>query len=360
MEERSPLQIQELLDQCIEFLCDSPTDLKACALVSRSWTSAAQAQLFSQISTRSPWSTDPWCRLQQILQTPHLIRHIHQLHLNWRELSIETFSAICEFPFTHLHSVYIRHLSPVPPSVGIAMKELLSRPTLRRITITAYFQESSNFRQIWDLCSPNIRHLEFYCSLGSFDSSGPLPHRGCTRRTLESLRIGTVRDIDTWLMDDQCPFDISCLKVFSIYGSDGVIRWQQFSSSLRTIEVLDFHLWAVPVLDLSAFPNLMLVRMELGTASRLQGVLDTLSTIPRASRIRTIVICSRDLPDGCCDLLDNKLVALPVNPLPALELEDSTERGPSIVQYFPRMSSRSLVRHVVDHDNWFQDFKGIQ
>ncbi|KAJ7144158.1 hypothetical protein C8R44DRAFT_759548 [Mycena epipterygia] len=50
MEPINPLDIQELLDQGIVLLHNSAPDLKACALVSRSWAGAAQRHLFRTIS----------------------------------------------------------------------------------------------------------------------------------------------------------------------------------------------------------------------------------------------------------------------------------------------------------------------
>ncbi|KAJ7087430.1 hypothetical protein C8R44DRAFT_30651 [Mycena epipterygia] len=45
----SPLALQELIDYCIDFLFASAANLKACALVSRSWTQPAQMHLFNLI-----------------------------------------------------------------------------------------------------------------------------------------------------------------------------------------------------------------------------------------------------------------------------------------------------------------------
>ncbi|KAJ7487032.1 hypothetical protein FB451DRAFT_1535411 [Mycena latifolia] len=41
----NPLRIQELIDECITFLRHSFRDLKACALVSRSWTSTTRRHI---------------------------------------------------------------------------------------------------------------------------------------------------------------------------------------------------------------------------------------------------------------------------------------------------------------------------
>ncbi|KAJ6617669.1 hypothetical protein B0H10DRAFT_1298638 [Mycena sp. CBHHK59/15] len=52
----SVLAVQELLDQIINHLSESPKDLRACALVSKAWVSRAQHHIFSVITlTRNGW-----------------------------------------------------------------------------------------------------------------------------------------------------------------------------------------------------------------------------------------------------------------------------------------------------------------
>ncbi|KAJ7433985.1 hypothetical protein FB451DRAFT_304984 [Mycena latifolia] len=365
MEERlNPFRIQELVDQCIEFLHDSPRDLRACALVSRSCASAAQAHIFRQISIRSTALDDLWPRLQRTLHiSPHLVRHIHRLQLDSEALSIETFSAVCEFPFTHLRYACIYHTNSDLP-VGLALQQLLSLPTLRRVEIVATFPQPSTFRQIWDRCSPSIKHLELSCAVYPPEAVQSIAHPRSRSIAFESLKIGPIKYLSNWLLDDLCPLNLSRLRVLSIVPAHGAeFWWLKFAPTFQTLEVLDFTSWSASAgaLDLSALPNLVLIRMGgMGGAAGqgLQTALVILSTIANPTRIRKIIIWHSWLDRGSCEQLDSKLVSLPVQHLPTLELEMALIGGglkiSNLEQSFPRLASRNLLSYIDGHDNWFE------
>ncbi|KAJ7486769.1 hypothetical protein FB451DRAFT_1228006 [Mycena latifolia] len=184
-EAANPLGIQELLEQCIEPLWDSPSDLKPCALVSRRWTSAAQVHISREVSITNWLLLHAWFRLQKILRTsPHLIRHIHRLRLHSRSqvLFLENASEICNFPFTHLHYVSIDHPTAMPLSVALAIQQLFSLPTLRSMRLTASFAGHSTFLQLWACPLPTVKHLELYCFPNSPDHEPlglPAPNASC-------------------------------------------------------------------------------------------------------------------------------------------------------------------------------------
>ncbi|KAJ7746426.1 hypothetical protein B0H14DRAFT_3605951 [Mycena olivaceomarginata] len=93
----SPLGISELLNQCIGLLHESPSDLAACALVSRSWVPAAQSRIFKSLSITAPstaQNTRLWSRCQATLRgSPHLIRYIHSLSVSSTSMLYDTFAA---------------------------------------------------------------------------------------------------------------------------------------------------------------------------------------------------------------------------------------------------------------------------
>ncbi|KAJ7478453.1 hypothetical protein FB451DRAFT_1557106 [Mycena latifolia] len=369
----NPLRIQELLDQCIDFLRDSPTDLKACAMVARSWSFAAQVHIFGQIYLGIGLirSDDPWNRLHDALRlSPHLIRHIRRLTLDSGSLTPEAFSTVCEFSFTHLRSVSIydreAHLT-----AGLAIQQLLSLPTLTHVKIVVFFRTPSSFLQIWESCSPIISHLVLHCHPFSLEAGRPIPPSHTRPITLNTLKVGPQAFIHDWLRDDLCPLDVSRLRGLSlVYGQHELFRWQRFAPALRTIEVLDFCPKGFPeIMDFSALPNLIIVRVGgIGhiTGLGLQQSLDVFSTIRSPTRIRKIIIWNARLNHRFCEQLDSKLVSLQVQPLPTLELEmaliegDITSAsGPS--QFFPRMASRNLLAHHGDDQwyDWFENFVGM-
>ncbi|KAJ7121489.1 hypothetical protein C8R44DRAFT_166420 [Mycena epipterygia] len=124
METTSPLDIQELVDKCTEFLRDSRPDLMACSLVSRSWAHAAQRHLFWNVSIEEQEESQIpllWARLQETLHaSPHLIRHIHRLRIHIHCLPTDALSIIDNFSFTNLTHVVIRGgLVPIPSVLAI-------------------------------------------------------------------------------------------------------------------------------------------------------------------------------------------------------------------------------------------------
>ncbi|KAJ7429724.1 hypothetical protein FB451DRAFT_1382994 [Mycena latifolia] len=364
----NPLLIPELADHCIEFLHDSPSALKACALVARSWTYAAQVHLFSVLCIRPTSSRRRWTRLRQILRSsPRFIRHIRQLRLDSQALSTETFSEICEFAFTHLEYACIRHPTSVQLVMGVAVRQLFRLPTLTRVKLVANFTEPSSFLQMWEYCCPSIRHVDLFCFDDSLDPVRPVPDRPCTAIMLESLNIRSITYLYNWFGHDLCPFNLSRLKVLSMSPREEyeeIVGLQIFAPALRTIEVLNFSLRASdPGLDLAALPNLVLLRMGGITRTRMERAVDTLSTIAPPSRVRKIVLHSSSLDEECCGQLEAALTSLPLDPLPTLEMEmDSIRGGPSadnLDQYFPRLSSMNLLRPVDGYHDWFENFGGI-
>ncbi|KAJ7442041.1 hypothetical protein FB451DRAFT_1298156 [Mycena latifolia] len=338
----SPLRIKELIEQCIEFLCDSPADLKACALVSRSWTSAAQGHLFKEIAIRGLFSAVSWPR-----GSPYLIRHIRCLQLNTQGLPQESFSAICNLPFTHLRQVTIYHTSSTNP-FGLAIQQLLSLPSLTRVKLVAHFITPSRFLQIWERVSPSIRHLKLYCYRhpSSPRTPRPIPDSRSAPVALESLELPSLEYINDWLLHDLCPLDVSRLRFLSIASShEPLLRSAKFAAAFRTLEVLDLSLGkSDAMVDISTLPNLSVLRL---CAMHAPMLLNTVSTIPASSRIRHIFIWRSSLDRQWCDALDSKIISLPVERLPTLELcIDSILGGPTIdnlEQYFPQLASRNLV-----------------
>ncbi|KAJ7478546.1 hypothetical protein FB451DRAFT_185211 [Mycena latifolia] len=361
----SPLRIEELIEQCIEFLCDSPADLKACALVSRSWTSAAQGHLFKEIAIGGLFSAVSWPQLQQILRgSPYLIRHIRCLQLDTQGLPQESFSAICNLPFTHLRQVTIYHTSSTNP-FGLAIQQLLSLPSLTRAKLVAHFITPSRFLQIWERVSPSIRHLKLYCYRhpSSPRTPRPIPDSRSAPVALESLELPSLEYINDWLLHDLCPLDVSRLRFLSIASfHEPLLRSAKFAAAFRTLEVLDLSLGkSDAMVDISTLPNLSVLRL---CAMHAPMLLNTVSTIPASSRIRHIFIWRSSFDRQWCDALDSKIISLPVERLPTLELGiDSILGGPTIdnlEQYFPQLASRNLLRHSTASSNtWFEDLSGM-
>ncbi|KAJ7697203.1 hypothetical protein B0H17DRAFT_1265722 [Mycena rosella] len=201
--DQSPFSVQELLDHSIGCLHDSTSDLRACALVSRSCCAAVERR---------------WSSLREILHASHhLTRHIRRLSLAQYAVAPETFLEICNFPFTHLEAVAIDVLGSLSLPQGKAIRQLFSFPTLNCVLLSCDGAECSDYMHIWGLCLPNIRSLELTGDISSSGTSFPPPisHHPSSSIHLESLRI---RDLD----------------------NIGAVRWAKIAPALPNIEVLEF------------------------------------------------------------------------------------------------------------------------
>ncbi|KAJ6534277.1 hypothetical protein B0H19DRAFT_1185672 [Mycena capillaripes] len=252
MDHPNPLDVGELIAQCIDHLGDSSQDLKACALVSRRWVYAAQSQLFKAVTVSithvdyvAPGGASAgaiyWARfLGTLRRSSHLTRHIQTLNLmgNGDPAVIPALSQICNFPFTHLENVFIFVTGYLTFPHAVAFQPLLSVPTLRRVKSFFTFKQISNFVQIWDGCAPGVRHVELFFEAGASSQQSSQAPPPPAHIVLESLRMTSEGMTDYRMTHNLRLFDLSRLRVLSIHRRTE-FPWQHCSQTLQGIEALD-------------------------------------------------------------------------------------------------------------------------
>ncbi|KAJ6534195.1 hypothetical protein B0H19DRAFT_1185498 [Mycena capillaripes] len=351
----NPLTVQELVDHCVDFLRDSNSDLKACALVSRSWVHPAQSHLFRK-SSRSMTQTS-WARFLETLEaSTHLIPHVRHLHINLHRnrVSIPALSQICSFPFTHIDSVDIVVYRFSEPT-AMSLQKLLGLPTLRRAKVHCV-DLSPEFALLWGQSS--VRDVMLTC-LGGTDEASTQPLQGAPIAP-ESLWLAEGgATLALRIMRNPSPFDLSHLKVLKINSRYSDFPWQSFAQVVPTIETL--HCVAsnplAPV-HLSMFPRLSHLRVRLENTSKSPILLNLLAGVTRSTRLRTITLSITSFvihgipasevtpPVEVYDQIDVVLSTLPMDDLPSLELEQDPAEYDQIIPYFPRMSSKNLIRRI--------------
>ncbi|KAJ6533716.1 hypothetical protein B0H19DRAFT_1383655 [Mycena capillaripes] len=355
---RTPFNVPELVDQCINFLGGSKCALQACALVSRSWVYPAQTLLFREFRLTVRGSTTKvWARLRASLKSsPHLIRHVRSLDLELGETEIATLGQICNFQFTHLDRICVVHLGYLALQSAQALQQLLGRPTLRRVELRCMFLDPAHFMQIWSDCSPSIRHVDMRC-LSVRPHFSIVPYPGTPIR-LESLHMGSEGSLDSRLLQESRLFDPSHLTTLS-FDSKINVNWQELTPHVRTVKTLIFEATDPRApLDLSLLPSLTVMRIYIPSArSRmlsLQTLHETLSGLPPSSDIHKIVIVPEVAKPGStiCEQIDRILSTLPVDPLPMVELEMRRKHYDSVVSYFPRLTSKNLLHRVDCLSEW--------
>ncbi|KAJ7495533.1 hypothetical protein FB451DRAFT_1164260 [Mycena latifolia] len=347
----NPLCLPELVDQCLDFLPDSSPDLPACALVSRAWTGAAQRRLFETLSFFLKDQEHMWDAMQNMFRSsPHLIRYVRIIDINADRLSIETLSAVCNISFSHLAHVSLFYISVLSLTMALAFQRLLSLPTLRYVSVNSIFTDPVMFFKMWDGCSAGIRHLELSCSPSDYVLT-EFYHPPDSPIFLESLR--TPGESAAWLTHAACPFDVSRLKLLSIFSH---------------IE-FDWARLALHPFNLSSLPILNFLRISVPVpVVQLPVVISTLSTIPPANQIRKVVLCFKPnvlaeklTGSGTLGQLDSTLSNV-LNPeICTVDFEMDAHAYTRGAPYFPRLRTDNMLRRIEPNIRWFEtlgEFRG--
>ncbi|KAJ7617054.1 hypothetical protein FB45DRAFT_1034359 [Roridomyces roridus] len=360
----SPMQVQELVDHCLIFL-DSP-NLRACALVTRAWAANAQAHLFRRVSFRMPTAMTNEQRWYHLHSAPHLMRHVQYLEVVSESLPPAVFDAICRSPLLRPQHASIdlggRALASL---AATALQEFVSQPTLRRLKFRCNFADPALFLLIWARCSPAIRHLDLAATDLVAQASGtpalPLepipPHAKRTRLTTLAITASS-HGVNDWLFHELSPFDCTSLKALSILGHPQLTGWvdTSFPPTIRNIEIFDFVAWGVPpVITLSAFPRLRILRLHLRGFPYALPVLATLSS---SSAIQKIVLTLHYPLDDSLQDVDRRMCELPIDPLPVVELEialDGRWWRSAKKRFFPLLDANSRIQRVDPPTDWLSD-----
>ncbi|KAJ6489789.1 hypothetical protein C8R45DRAFT_1213240 [Mycena sanguinolenta] len=372
---RTPFAIQELVDLCIHFLHvpQHESDLRACALVSRSWVYPAQSQIFRGITiaaghvvlsfTQSGHPPPPWSRLQQTLETsPHLIEHIRDLSIRIGARPIEQLLSICNFPFTHLEHVDSHYGEDFTAQIALAYQQLFSLPTIRSIGLGG--MNPTNFTKTFECCSSAVRKLYLQVNGGLSFSATPENHTGAPIE-LAVLTFVTIGPIDRPLTIH--PFSTSNFKALRLTSLLG-IAWNDMVVGINTIEILSLDVrngppsnlhFSEPVktiatnVDLSALPRLSVLHIkgdfEDPTVEG-QMINALISTIPSQHQMHSIVLTLRKAIPGVWEALDLTLSRLRVS---VVEIHLFLHREKALL-CFPRLNAKNILR--VDYNpNWWED-----
>ncbi|KAJ6602091.1 hypothetical protein DFH09DRAFT_1355216 [Mycena vulgaris] len=344
-----PLLPQELVQHCVWHLRDSMSDLRACALISTSWTGAAQRMIYNRVSIlAADRSADAQSSaLAETLQSsPHLIQYIRCLE--FPRGSNDTFTRLCSVPFTNLDTLGIHRVDFMSPSDAICLQQLLVLPTLRQVELDCSFNDARGFYSIWAGCSPNIRHLRLRASRRWIPYTfHPIPRFSPVRIALQSLRLAPDTSIDDWLSDNHCPFDFSCLRALAMHT-----EFKGMHPISPTIQVLDYFLR--DTIDFSSLPNLSHLRIS----SRRPGLAArSLQTLRPSRRLRTIVIHFILPYRAACVQIDSILSALHVQDSepPTVELEMGISNYNRFAPCFVRLQAMDKLKRRDPACEWFAD-----
>ncbi|KAJ6573854.1 hypothetical protein DFH09DRAFT_382398 [Mycena vulgaris] len=360
----NPLEITDLAEYCVDFL-DSVADLRAAALVHRSWTYAAQAHIFSKIDLTNPpqnhrrgrWaSLNHACTrlLDALAVSPHLVNFVLFLSIDLHLLLEITLKRISQHRFPRLYELQLTGYEGSSTGVSAPLQQLLSLHSLKRLHIAGNLGPAV-FPLIWRHCSQSIEHLtldRIWMSKTSVAASDDNLDLGPDRRriTLKTLHVvfpkdDTARTIEGWLQgDDGCPFDFSKLKMADLDLNTNLLEWNTFAPGFATMDVLMIRVRR-SMLPLTSFEAL--VHLEILIEDFPAG-LQTVASISQRNQIKTLLISmsmwitSATFADICAQL-DRTVSALSLPHLQRVQINLSGGEPQILENRFPILAATGLL-----------------
>ncbi|KAJ7488036.1 hypothetical protein FB451DRAFT_1390994 [Mycena latifolia] len=225
MAARSVLHVQELCDCIVDFIHNSPGDLKSCALVSPRLASSAQYHLFHEVRFGNgiKWNDAGACqRFCAVLKTSsHLAPLIHRIRACFTP---DVLSRLCEVEFPNLHDlVLFRPLRDnlVANAIPQAAR-LIGTPSLRYLKLQdLVLGHIDNVAQLFQHRTHAMESLALSHISVSKPSETFTPDYHNARLKIKTLSFDSIMSGNShlWLLHPQIPFDFSALEDLDLGGS---------------------------------------------------------------------------------------------------------------------------------------------
>ncbi|KAJ7662587.1 hypothetical protein DFH06DRAFT_355631 [Mycena polygramma] len=361
---QSAFEVQELVDYILFFLRDSRSDVKTCALVCHSWAYPAQSHLFREITVFVlPDSEDNLNRWPQVLaESPHLICHIRGLRLvlSMDQSNAPGVSDICNFPFTHLQWVRCSYAGRLSGRDALVLKQLFSLPTLRHVMLATNIGNSENLAEIFRCCPQAMQHLDL-----SVPGAPPDQHTSGSRASI-ALTSLIIRRLGYASPDDDLhtvlqPFTALTLRALSITGAP-TVQWSSLPLEMNNFEILGIDVESNHIgLDLSAFPQLSLLRIRLTTSldltdleRRARSLVSSITRVP--PHLRTIVLAMYFLKPERHRVVRTVFdQAFATRPGLTVQVELPPDQINQAATHFPELSAKNMLRSAPYRSNWWEE-----
>ncbi|KAJ6572468.1 hypothetical protein DFH09DRAFT_1312757 [Mycena vulgaris] len=211
----SVLQVQRICDYIIDFLHESPTDLKSCALVSQTFTSPAQHHLSREINLETAWDS---------LDTPTPCGLVRHLGISF---DVAILAEIANIQFTHVDTLLLygemdphqlaRIISPVANLIGLPTLRMLKlwRITLNMDNLQAMFGNRAG-------SPPALISLDDVTLHSLRSPRAPLADPRVPRVALTGMELSALSPLHPirqdlgWLLHPLFPFDVSRLNIVCV------------------------------------------------------------------------------------------------------------------------------------------------
>ncbi|KAJ7690938.1 hypothetical protein B0H14DRAFT_3048382 [Mycena olivaceomarginata] len=257
----------------------------------------------------------------------HLVPRIRTLYTR-TQVSQETLSAICVFPFTRVTSIAFACSGVLPASAVPALQALLVLPTLLRVKLQCTFSSPAHFTRLWDsVRSPHssIQHVALGCVEDRpLESLDLLPHNAASTSAPPTLNV---------------PWRVLAPVVQSAKNLKVVV-------DSTMIHVLAPVLFPSASPGASAFPNFTTLRlyiplwvpspMRLALTEQLFAGLAGPASVKRPPKLHILILAPLSNTDSVLyAVLDEALCALELQ----LELEVDAATYVFILPFFPRLEA---------------------
>ncbi|KAJ7019828.1 hypothetical protein C8F04DRAFT_326043 [Mycena alexandri] len=365
---RFVLAIPELLDHIVDYLADSPEDLLACALVSKSWVPRAQFHLFRKVELLPPskWNdTQVHVRLLEILRASRQLRSLVR-YLSF-SLSIRLLDCLDSIPLPNLEEISVectddQYIWCMDIKTSLRVRDIfMSIPTLSRVNFSGQFQSISIFHHYFENCAANIQSLElvdvYLVDEGHEIPPDPPPSFIPSRMQLSRLSLPNDSPwIDAWILGPHCPFGFSQLKSLQLQD----LQWEPFqrilTPSFPSLEDLKLNDFSGDV-DLDFGMLTALKRLDVDTyEGHIPKLLTALSSLPLHNSLQTLSLrfyCATAEHQDIYNTFDTDITNLViVHSLRRVEIHLSARQlmntrpvvdMPTFQSYFPSLTSKGWL-----------------
>ncbi|KAK7030141.1 hypothetical protein R3P38DRAFT_2933373 [Favolaschia claudopus] len=359
MKPPSPLDVQELVDLCIDHLFDDPESLISCSLVAHSWVQSAQAKLFCapHLTNYRVISSDCIAlKLHRVLNTsPHLLRHVRSMLLVENRLHYTTDAKLSQLGFSRLDTLSLQIVNTINNEIHIG--SLMRYPNLRRLRclFVLGFSECARYMENF---SSTVEHLDLECfhwELIHFNV--PIDSQTVPRIQLKSLYLNLLdkpKQPQRLWPTALYPFGLGRLKYLGVWRAR-LIQWDTIPHETnQSIEELQIGIEDTERVDLSPLIHLRTLHLILLSPSNVipPGCRYTITSLTAHHCVNVITLWVGDLEfeeDDESRRLDLALATLPLEPRPTVEFESSIKeegREESLKRLFPKLVAQNQFRIV--------------
>jgi hypothetical protein len=264
----------EVIDRIIDYLHDSPADLRTSALVCKPWLASSRFHLFSSVSI-DPWHFYSFCcnLYAAIQQSPHIALLVRELHCSYEAkptralgaqdwpsktgtilpLLLRSFTALCK-----LRIANVSWLS-FAPDIRKSFRDILALPSLVHFeAVKVNFPKLEHFTS---LLRPHLTLGLFVTFSRYYDYSGEEEEDGIICDIIREIDLEIEREAET----ERGPCRIESLTLSSLSEGSDFVHWLLDSQSV--VDLSNVHTFKC---DLAEFSRDRMVRLMRAAGSSIE------------------------------------------------------------------------------------------